>query len=72
MSLPARKIAAAADKVGEILGFRPDLSHRLDKYTEDIAVSSDRFRRQLEYAPDFGLMAGWNEAVAEMRHSHTL
>jgi len=39
----------------------------IDKYTEDVAVDSQRFRRELGFVPKYDLVEGWRETVREMR-----
>ncbi len=39
----------------------------IDKYTEDIAVSSQRIQAELGFKPQYDLKAGWEETVQEMR-----
>ena len=39
----------------------------IEKYTEDIAVSSQRFQNELGFKPQFDLKTGWQETVEEMR-----
>ena len=39
----------------------------IDKYTEDIAVSSQRIQAELEFKPQYDLKTGWQETVREMR-----
>jgi UDP-glucose 4-epimerase len=44
----------------------------IDKYTEDIAVSSQLIQEELGFVPKFGLSAGWKDTVQEMRRSGEL
>jgi len=39
----------------------------IDKYTEDIAVSSQRIQTELGFKPQFDLESGWRETIQEMR-----
>ncbi|MFH1954125.1 MAG: NAD-dependent epimerase/dehydratase family protein [Pseudomonadota bacterium] len=39
----------------------------IDKYTEDVAVDSQRIRRELGFVPRYDLVEGWRETVEEMR-----
>ena len=39
----------------------------IDKYTEDVAVDSQRIRRELGFVPRYDLVEGWRETVREMR-----
>jgi len=44
----------------------------LEKYTEDMAVDSQRFRNELGFFPEYDLRRGWREAVQEMRSTGVL
>ena len=44
----------------------------IDKYTEDVAVSSQLIQEELGFVPKFGLSAGWKDTVQEMRRSGEL
>lgn len=44
----------------------------IDKYIEDVAVSGERIRSQLGFAPQYDLTAGWRETIQEMRQSGAL
>jgi nucleoside-diphosphate-sugar epimerase len=44
----------------------------IDKYIEDIAVSSQRIQTELGFMPQFDLARGWQEAVNEMRQAGDL
>lgn len=44
----------------------------VDKYTEDIAVSSKRIREELGFIPQYDLKTGWRETIQEMRDSGVL
>ena len=39
----------------------------IEKYTEDIAVSSQRIQAELGFRPRYDLLTGWQETVHEMR-----
>ena len=39
----------------------------IDKYTEDIAVSSQLIQNELGFKPQYDLRSGWQETVTEMR-----
>jgi nucleoside-diphosphate-sugar epimerase len=44
----------------------------IDKYTEDVAVSSQRIQTELGFMPQFDLTRGWQETVNEMRQAGDL
>jgi len=53
---------------GRLIGFRsPIVRATIDKYTEDIAVSSQRIQNELGFKSQFDLKSGWQETVEEMR-----
>ena len=39
----------------------------IEKYTEDIAVDSQRIQNELGFKPQDDLRSGWQETVEEMR-----
>lgn len=45
----------------------PVMRSSIDKYTEDIAVESNRIQKELGFAPKYDLLAGWADTVKEMR-----
>jgi nucleoside-diphosphate-sugar epimerase len=60
------------------VGILEDISHKIgyqlpigratiDKYTEDIAVSSERVQTELGFRPQYDLQSGWRETVQQMR-----
>ena len=44
----------------------------IDKYTEDVAVDSQRIREELGFIPQYDLKTGWRETIQEMRDSGVL
>jgi UDP-glucose 4-epimerase len=69
---PVRGVAGILDFAARFFGHRLALRTRLNKYIEDIAVSSDRIRSELGFVPEFNLAEGWNESIAEMREMRIL
>ena len=73
LSLPAgpvRLVAGILEDAGRLVGQpSPFVRATVDKYTEDIAVSSRRIQIELGFAPEYGLAAGWQETVAELRRT---
>ncbi len=39
----------------------------IDTYTEDIAVDSSLFQKELGFVPQYELRSGWQETVNEMK-----
>lgn len=70
---PARLAAGLAEDVMQRIGRRSPLTRAtIDKYTEDVAVSSERIQSQLGFVPQYDLTAGWRETIQEMRQSGDL
>jgi len=66
--VPIRFAAGILEDTARLVGCRsPVVRATVDKYTEDIAVSSQRIQAQLGFAPQFDLAAGWRETVQEMQ-----
>jgi nucleoside-diphosphate-sugar epimerase len=56
------------EDAGRLIDFRsPIVRSTVDKYTEDIAVSSQRIQTKLGFKPQYDLQTGWHETVHEMR-----
>ena len=65
---PVRKIAGIIEDGAGVLGMKaPVVRATIDKYTEDMAVSSERIRLQLGFTPRFDLASGWAETIEQMR-----
>ena len=56
------------DAAGLFGGRLPIGRATIDKYTEDVAVDSQRIRAELGFVPRYDLLEGWRETVEEMRH----
>lgn len=70
---PTRVAAGVAEDCARLLGRRSPITRStIDKYTEDIAVSSERIQRELGFVPSYDLITGWQETVREMRQSGQL
>jgi UDP-glucose 4-epimerase len=71
ISLPIAPVQLAASLIEGGARFigrtSPIGSSTIEKYTEDVAVSSRRIQSELEFAPKFDLVPGWQETVREMR-----
>jgi len=70
-SLPAAPIRIAAgllEDAARLLGRRLPVGRAtVDKYTEDIAVSSELLQSELGFRPLYDLRAGWAETVEELK-----
>lgn len=65
---PAKLAAGIIEDAMRMIGRRSPVSRStIEKYTEDIAVSSERIRNELGFRPEYDLQQGWFEAVEEMR-----
>jgi len=66
-SLPAGPIRMAAGLITKgagLLGRKAPITRdTVDKYTEDIAVDGSLFQKEIGFAPQFDLKAGWKDAV---------
>jgi len=75
-SVPPRPVRSAAgflEDAARLVGRRSPVTRAtIDKYTEDIAVSSERFQAELGFVPQYDLAAGWRETIQEMRRSGDL
>jgi len=70
---PVRLVAGIVEDVARLMGFSPPVSRAtIDKFTEDIAVDSHRIRDEIGFMPQYDLVAGWKEAIQEMRHAGIL
>ena len=70
---PVRWAVSILENAGRMIGYQSPISRdTIDKYTEDIAVSSQLIQEELGFVPKFGLSAGWKDTVQEMRRSGEL
>jgi UDP-glucose 4-epimerase len=70
---PTRSLIGLIEKGSHSIGLKsPVTPEMIDKYTEDIAVNSQRIQNELGFVPKFGLSAGWKDTVQEMRRSGEL
>ena len=71
LTLPAgmvRGMAAGIDNGSRVLGMRSlSLRATVDKYGEDVAVDGGCFCRTTGFVPQYDLLSGWKETVAEMK-----
>ncbi len=70
---PVRLVAGMFEGTAKLLGYRSPIGKAMvAKYTEDIAVSSERIQMDLGFAPKFDLATGWRETIQEMRQAQAL
>ena len=68
ISLPISPVRWAVSILEDLIGYQPFIDRdTIDKYTEDIAVSSQRIQTELGFKPQYDLRSGWYETVQEMR-----
>lgn len=61
----ATMAATVADVASRLTRKKFPLSRTLlDKYTEDVAVNSEKIQRVLGFVPEFDQMSGWKEAIS--------
>jgi UDP-glucose 4-epimerase len=64
----ARLIAGLLEDGARVLGMQSPIGRStIDKYTEDIAVDSQRIQAHLGFASKYDLESGWRETVEHMR-----
>ena len=65
---PVRFVAGMLEDGARFFGRHSPITRAtVDKYTEDIAVSSERIQKELEFMPQYDLETGWRETIQEMR-----
>jgi UDP-glucose 4-epimerase len=65
---PVRLAAGILEDMGHKIGYQLPIGRAtIDKYTEDIAVSSERIQTELGFKPQYDLLTGWQETIQEMR-----
>ena len=65
---PARFSAGLMEDTFRLVGRESPIGREtIDKYTEDIAVDSQRIQRELGFKPQYDLKTGWEETVEKMR-----
>jgi UDP-glucose 4-epimerase len=70
---PVRFAAGIVEDIARLIGRQPPIMRAtIDKYTEDVAVESQRIQRELGFVPQYDLLTGWREAVREMRQAGEL
>ena len=61
------------ENAGRMIGYQSPIGRTtIDKYTEDIAASSQRIQTELGCKPQFDLESGWRETIQEMRRTGEL
>ena len=65
---PVRWAVSILENAGRMIGYQSPIGRAtIDKYTEDIAVSSQHIQTELGFKPQYDLRSGWQETVQEMR-----
>jgi UDP-glucose 4-epimerase len=65
---PARFFAGLLEDSLQLVGRKSPIGlETIDKYTEDIAVDSQRIQNELGFKPQYDLRSGWQETIQEMR-----
>jgi len=65
---PVRWAVSILENAGRMIGYQSPIGRdTIDKYTEDIAVSSQRIQTELGFKPQYDLRSGWRETIQEMR-----
>jgi len=63
-----RFAAGIVEDMVRLVGRQAPISRAtIEKYTEDIAGSSQRIQTELGFKPQYDLRSGWQETVQEMR-----
>ena len=70
LSLPARPVRFAAGLLEDslrLVGKRSPVGRAtVDKFVEDIAVSGEKLKREMNYRPQYDLSEGWRQTVEQM------
>jgi nucleoside-diphosphate-sugar epimerase len=70
---PVRWAVSILENAGRMIGYQSPIGRdTIDKYTEDIAVSSQRIQTELGFKPQYDLRSGWRETIQEMRKTGEL
>jgi len=65
---PVRFTVGVFEDALKMIGLKPPVTRAtIDKYLEDVAVDSQLIQKELGFTPEFDVIAGWEEAVREMR-----
>jgi nucleoside-diphosphate-sugar epimerase len=65
---PVRFVAGILEDGARLYSYRSPVTRAtINKYTEDIAIESNRIRKELGFVPQYDLDAGWQETIREMR-----
>jgi nucleoside-diphosphate-sugar epimerase len=65
---PAKVAVGVAEALARLIGRNSPITRAMiEKYAEDVAVSSRRIQTELGFVPKYDLMTGWRETVEEMR-----
>jgi nucleoside-diphosphate-sugar epimerase len=65
---PVRFTVGVFEDALKMIGLKPPITRAtIDKYLEDVAADSQLIQKELGFTPCFGLTAGWEDTVREMR-----
>jgi len=65
---PVRWAVSILENAGRMIGYQSPIGRAtIDKYTGNIAVSSQRIQTELGFKPQYDLRSGWQENIQEMR-----
>jgi UDP-glucose 4-epimerase len=71
--ISTRFAVGIVEHFARLSGIKPPISRAtIDKFTEDMAVDSSRIQKVLGFIPHYDLLAGWQDAVQEMKQSGIL
>lgn len=61
------RVASALEAAARVVGTRPRLGRAaIEKAFGDIAVSDEKLQRRVGFRPQYGLLRGWRETIAQM------
>ena len=65
---PVRFLAGVVEDLFHFAGRRPPIARAtVDKLVESLAVSSEKFRREMDFLPEFDLAEGWQNTIKHLR-----
>ena len=71
--VPVRFLAGIVEDMATMVKILPPIMRdTIDKYTEDVAVDSQRIQNELGFVPLYDLASGWKDTIQEMRRVGSL
>lgn len=65
---PVRFLAGVAEDAFRFVGIRsPIVRATVDKLVEDMAVTGEKFQREMNFQPQFDLAEGWRDTIKQLR-----